>query len=82
MLFLAVASLLLLVAVMRYRYLWRSACKQNEDLRQRLDAGNTAQLAQAVDAIAIEVERVGEGQRYLTRILGNREAAQPSSKSQ
>ena len=29
-------------------------------------------LEQAVEAIAIEVERVGEGQRYLTRVLENR----------
>ena len=27
-------------------------------------------LEQAVDAVAVEVERVGEGQRYVTRILG------------
>ena len=29
-------------------------------------------LEQAVEAIAIEVERVGEGQRYLTRVLEER----------
>jgi hypothetical protein len=29
-------------------------------------------LEQAVEAIAVEVERVGEGQRYLTRVLENR----------
>jgi hypothetical protein len=29
-------------------------------------------LEQAVEAIALEVERVGEGQRYLTRVLENR----------
>jgi cation transport regulator ChaC len=29
-------------------------------------------LEQAVEAIAIEMERVGEGQRYLTRVLENR----------
>jgi len=29
-------------------------------------------LEQAVEAIAIEVERVGEGQRYLTRVLESR----------
>ena len=31
-------------------------------------------LEQAVEAIALEVERVGEGQRYLTRVLENRPA--------
>lgn len=29
-------------------------------------------MEQAVEAIAIEVERVGEGQRYLTRVLESR----------
>jgi hypothetical protein len=28
-----------------------------------------AQLSQAVDAIALEVERISEGQRYTTRLL-------------
>ncbi len=28
-----------------------------------------AQLERAVDVVAVEVERVGEGQRYLTRVL-------------
>ena len=36
-------------------------------------------LEQAVEAIAIEVERVGEGQRYLTRVLENR-ASPPSQR--
>ncbi len=31
-----------------------------------------ARLEQAVDAIAVELERVGEGQRYLTQIMSQR----------
>lgn len=31
-----------------------------------------ARVEQAVDAIAIEMERVGEGQRFLTKILAER----------
>lgn len=27
------------------------------------------QLAQAIDAMAVEIERIGEGQRFLTRLL-------------
>jgi hypothetical protein len=34
-----------------------------------------ARLEQAVDAIAIEMERVGEGQRFLTKILADRTPA-------
>ena len=40
----------------------------------QLGGGNERleRLEQAVEAIAVEVERVGEGQRYLTRVLENR----------
>lgn len=44
---------------------------------KRLDAGANAEISerftrleQAVDAVAIEVERIGEGQRYITNRLG------------
>ena len=30
-------------------------------------------LAPALDAIAFEVERIGEGQRFLTRVLSNQQ---------
>jgi hypothetical protein len=34
-----------------------------------------AQIEQSVDAVAIEVERIGEGQRFMTRVLtGDQEA--------
>lgn len=32
-----------------------------------------ARLEQAVDAMAVELERIGEGQRYVTRLLADRE---------
>jgi len=32
------------------------------------------ELAQAIDAIAVEVERIGEGQRFLTKLLADRES--------
>lgn len=31
------------------------------------------QLGQALDAIAVEVERIGEGQRFLTKLLAERD---------
>lgn len=54
--------------------------------RARRDAGRTPvpaigqdrrfdQLTQAVDAIAEEVERIGEGQRFVTQLLSERKAA-------
>ncbi len=37
------------------------------------------QLAQMVEAIAIEVERVAEGQRFATRLLADRMSLSPPS---
>lgn len=48
--------------------------------RQELEGrlGSEAnQVARAVDAIAVEVERIGEGQRFLTKLLTEREARLP-----
>ena len=49
-----------------------------------LDGGSFAQLdarlarmEQAIDAMAVEVERVSEGQRFTTRLLGERAAGGP-----
>ena len=38
-------------------------------------------IEQAVDAIAVELERVGEGQRYLTQIMSQRLPASGGSSS-
>ena len=42
------------------------------ELAERLE-----RIERAVDATAIEVERIGEGQRFLTRALGDRSVADP-----
>jgi hypothetical protein len=39
-----------------------------------LDEARFVRLEQAVDAIAIEVERIGEAQRFATRIMNERAA--------
>ena len=36
-------------------------------------------LEQSVDAVAVEVERIGEGQRYMTRMLSEQGKPQPSA---
>jgi hypothetical protein len=41
--------------------------------RDRL-AGELQDLRAALDTVAVEVERLGEGQRYLTRVLAERGA--------
>lgn len=38
-----------------------------------------ARVEQAVEAIAIEIERVSEGQRYVTKLLGERTPLPPPS---
>ena len=43
----------------------------------RPTASSTSDLTPALDAIAFEVERIGEGQRFLTRVLSNQ--AQPEA---
>jgi hypothetical protein len=40
------------------------------ELTQRLE-----RMEQAIDAIAVEVERISEGQRFTTRLLSDRQAA-------
>jgi hypothetical protein len=56
------------------RFLWRRAqappraAVTDHATQQRLE-----QLQQSVDSIAIEVERISEGQRFVTKILGDRE---------
>lgn len=38
-------------------------------------------LQQSVDAVAIEVERIGEGQRYATKLAAERAGAVPQKRS-
>ena len=48
----------------------------NADLPpERLD--RLSQLEQSVDAVAIEVERIGESQRFMTKVLTEKDAPRP-----
>ncbi|MFI5228799.1 MAG: hypothetical protein ACHQWU_07005 [Gemmatimonadales bacterium] len=53
----------------------RSEVKSRDDSLAKLDE-RIARLEHAVDVIAVEMERVGEGQRFLTKVLVEREAKQ------
>lgn len=58
------------------RILWKRA---SAPARHPIDAGVQQQLAhltQAVDTIAIEVERISEGQRFVTKVLNERSVEQ------
>lgn len=48
-----------------------SSFSTNPALESRLE-----RLEQAVDTIAIEMERMGEGQRFITKLLADRAAAE------
>lgn len=43
----------------------------------RLDENRLQHLEQAVDAIAIEIERISEAQRFTTKLLADREKDSP-----
>ena len=44
------------------------------ELETRLASPDRTEVTQALDAIAIEVERIGEGQRFLTKLIADRDA--------
>lgn len=68
-----VLALVLLVpsSIAMARRIWRRGSRASApaELSPEIDERLT-RLEQAMDAVAVEVERVGEGQRYVTRMLG------------
>ena len=46
--------------------------RELDDMRQRLE-----QLQQSVDSVAVEVERISEGQRFTTKLLAERPEGEP-----
>ena len=67
------------LAIAYARRIWRgkpSASAAADSVAPRLD-----RLEQAVDAIAIEIERVAEGQRFVTKVLAERPVVQAQPQS-
>ena len=65
-------AVLMPMSIAMARRIWRGSkpsaiAKSDDTLTPRLD-----RLEQAVDAIAIEVERISEGQRFMTKVLTER----------
>jgi hypothetical protein len=50
-----------------------------QELEARLARVEPQQITQALDAIAVEVERIGESQRYLTKVLMERDTRSPET---
>ena len=83
------SSLHLALALISIYPVWRFAL--NRGGHRELGAADTpapsaeyehrlANLEGSIDTVAIEIERIGEGQRFMTRILSERNAAQAPGK--
>lgn len=59
------------------RILWRRGSAGMVAGPDRATAERLERMEQAMDAIAIEIERVSEGQRFVTRLLGEQRAGIP-----
>lgn len=62
------------------RRLWRRPPASSTQIEDRL-APRLDRLEQAVDAVAIEVERISESQRFVAKVLAERPAVQPPTTS-
>lgn len=61
----------LLVGAIALRLVWRAGLKRGA---QAAPAAGLGQMQQALDVIAVEVERISENQRYVTKMLAEKPA--------
>ena len=68
------------IAIAQARRLWRKPTATTTEMPAEL-TDRLNRLEQAVDAVAVELERVGEGQRYVTRVFteGNKALGSPAA---
>ena len=71
----AIPAIVLLVK-MSYRHKEKMASLEASPSRQVDFEARLDRIEQAVDTIAIEMERIGEGQRFVTKILAERPSQQ------
>ena len=57
------------------RMFWRRGSMPRQAGPPAENAERLARMEQAIDSIAIEIERVSEGQRFVTRLMSERQAA-------
>ena len=60
-------------AIAYARVIWRRADKPRASLVDTDTAQRLVRIEQAIDTIAVEVERLSEGQRFVTKVLAERE---------
>jgi hypothetical protein len=66
-----IVVVLLPISLAYARRIWRRSAVAVASLPQEV-IDRLTRLDHAVDAIAVEVERIGEGQRFMTRVLGEK----------
>jgi hypothetical protein len=72
----AIPALVLLVR-MSYRHKEKMATLQGGSPQRQADLEDRLErIEQAVDTIAVEMERIGEGQRFVTKLLAERPSQQ------
>lgn len=75
----AVPLLLLVIVLLQVLMMFRARSRRRavtaSDALLRDTVARLARVEQSVDAIAVEVERVSEGQRFVSRLLGERQPA-------
>jgi len=75
-------AVLMPMSIAMARRIWRSRPKETVPRNDDIIAPRLDRLEQAVDAIAIEIERISEGQRFVTRVLAERPASAPATQAQ
>ncbi len=74
--FVLAMTMILPISIAIARRIWRrGSAPASAPISREMDE-RMSRLEQAMDAVAVEIERVGEGQRYMTRVLGSG-AAEP-----
>jgi hypothetical protein len=63
---------------------WRKATERIRELERQVEAGDAspgavdgARVSEQLDALAANVERLGEGQEFLARVIADRERLPP-----
>ena len=69
------ATVTYIVRLMVLRAPWPTFGERRSPSSVVVDEDRMARLEQAVEAIALEVERISEGQRFTTKLLSDRAAA-------
>jgi hypothetical protein len=61
----------IMLAVLAGYIAWRAAVRRFSKMTSGANPTHMAQLQQSIDAIALEVERISENQRYVTKIVNS-----------